>query len=46
MKTLKRLRELWLSFAAGQSMVPFGDNGAAIRRLSQQIAARRAAEPN
>jgi hypothetical protein len=41
MRTRNRWKELWLSLVAGQSLVPFGDNGAVIRRLSQRIAARR-----
>jgi hypothetical protein len=39
-----RFKELLLSLAAGQRMVPFGDNRAVLRNLSQQIWALRAAE--
>lgn len=33
-----------LSLGAGQSLVPLGDNGAAVRRLSRQVWTLRAAE--
>jgi hypothetical protein len=39
-----RWKEMLLSLAAGQQMVPFGDNQAVLRNLSQQIWALRAAE--
>jgi hypothetical protein len=42
MQTRKRFKEVLLSLAAGHSMVPFGDNGPAIQRLSQRIADLRA----
>ena len=44
MRLRNRWKKLWLSLAAGQSMVPFGDNGPALRELSQRIWALRAAE--
>jgi hypothetical protein len=44
MFTRNRWKEMLLSLSAGQSMVPFGDNHAALRNLSQQIWALRAAE--
>lgn len=44
MFTRNRWKELLLSLAAGQQMVPFGDNRAVLRNLSQQIWALRAAE--
>jgi hypothetical protein len=44
MFTRNRFKELLLSLAAGQRMVPFGDNRAVLRNLSQQIWALRAAE--
>jgi hypothetical protein len=44
MFTRNRWKEMLLSLAAGQQMVPFGDNRAVLRNLSQQIWALRAAE--
>ena len=44
MFTRNRWKEMLLSLAAGHRMVPFGDNGAALRNLSQQVWALRAAE--
>lgn len=43
MQKANRWREMLLSLAAGQAMVPFGDNGPRIRRLSAEIWALRAA---
>ena len=39
-----RWKEALLSLAAGQSMVPFGNNSASIRRLSERVWALRAVE--
>lgn len=44
MFTRNRFKEMLLSLAAGQQMVPFGDNRAVLRNLSQQVWALRAAE--
>lgn len=44
MLTRNRWKEMLLSLAAGQSMVPLGDNQAALRQLSERIWALRAAE--
>ena len=44
MLTRNRWKELLLSLAAGQQMVPFGDNRPAVRQLSQRLWALRAAE--
>jgi hypothetical protein len=39
-----RWKEMLLSLAAGQSMVPLGDNGPRIRQLSAEIWTLRASE--
>ena len=44
MFTRNRWKEMLLSLAAGRSMVPLGDNRAALRKLSHDIWALRARE--
>jgi hypothetical protein len=44
MLTRNRWKELLLSLAAGQQMVPFGDNRRAVRRLAERVWALRAVE--
>jgi hypothetical protein len=44
MLTRNRWKELLLSLAAGQRMVPFGDNRHEVRQLAERIFALRAAE--
>jgi hypothetical protein len=41
MRTENRWKEFLLSLAAGQSMVPFGDNRATLRLLAQRVSALR-----
>lgn len=42
-RVLRALKEAWLSLAAGQAMVPFGDNGPALRALAERVSALRSA---
>jgi hypothetical protein len=44
MLTRNRWREMLLSLAAGQAMVPLGDNRKVVRQLSERIWALRAAD--
>jgi hypothetical protein len=44
MLTRNRWKEMLLSLAAGQSMIPLGDNRAAVRQLSERIWALRVAD--
>lgn len=44
MLTRNRWKEMLLSLAAGQAMVPLGDNQKAVRQLSERVWALRAAD--